>query len=313
MIISIIIPAHNDGSFIGGLLDSINKFITEDYEIIVVNNGSTDNTHEVLSEHKCTVIDIKDRVNPSTARNIGAKKASGKYIIFFDSDILVTEQWAHQLTKLINNTEVLPKYFITGCSYYMSINPSWIENYWFEPLRKKVKSYINGGNIITSLETFEYIGGFDEHLETGEDVAFSEKAKNIGVKIIINNRWKVYHEGFPKTIKNFVKREAWHGKGDFYTISLLLKSKIAIATLIFLMLHVLLFINLYSSFYFQNSSYVLNTLIFTALILLLSYIRAVKDIDINSFKKILITTFISYLYFYGRTFSIINVIKDKFK
>jgi len=313
MLISIVIPAHNDGNFIGGLLDSINEYIVEEHEILVVNNGSTDHTHEVLSKYECTVIDVKGRVNPSTARNIGAKKALGKYIIFFDSDILVTEQWAHQLTKLINNTEALPKYFITGCAYYMSINPSWIENFWFEPLRKKDKSYINGGNIITSLETFEYIGGFDERLETGEDVAFSEKAKKMDVKIIINNRWKVYHEGFPKTIKNFVKREGWHGKGDFYTISLLLKSKIAIATLIFIMLHVLLIVNLFLSLLLQNSIYVLNSFVFTVLIFFLSYYRAVKDIKINSFKKLLITTFISYLYFYGRSLSIVNVIIDKFK
>jgi len=312
MILSIIIPAHNDGHFIEGLLDSINKFITEEHEVIVVNNGSTDRTQEVLSKFECTVIDIKDKVNPSTARNIGVKKSSGKYIIFFDSDILVTEQWADQLTKLISNAKILPKYFITGCSYYMSINPSWIETYWFEPLRKKNKSYINGGNIITSLDTFEYIGGFDEHLETGEDVAFSEKAKNIGVEILINNKWKVHHEGFPKTIKNFVKREGWHGKGDFCAFSFLIKSKIAIATLIFLMLHILLLINIYLSFYLHNNIFAINSLIITALILFLSYIRAVKDIDINSFKKLLITTFISYLYFYGRSLSIVNVMKDKF-
>ena len=313
MLISIVIPTHNDGHFIGGLLNSIFKFIKNEFEIIIVNNGSKDNTQEVISDYDCSVITLDEKVTPSEARNIGAKNATGKYLIFLDSDVLVTDQWSQQLDKLISDESSLPKYFITGCSYYMSINPSWIENHWFEPLRKKEKAYINGGNIITTLETYNYANGFDEALETGEDVDFSIRARSLGVKIIINNNWKVHHEGFPKTIKDFLKREAWHGKGDYKSIKTILNSKIAIATLFFMMFHIYFIFSLIELARTDKIIYLYSTIISLFLILLTSHIRASKDIKTNCIKDLIISPFVSYLYFFGRSFSIISVLKDKFK
>ena len=84
--ISIVIPAYNCESYIKKCLDSILKQSFKELEIIVVNNGSTDKTLDILKGYKNRIklVDLKE-ANLGKARNIGIKNASGKYILFVDS------------------------------------------------------------------------------------------------------------------------------------------------------------------------------------------------------------------------------------
>lgn len=90
---SVIIPAYNAEKSIINCLDSIVKGSDESFEIIVVNDGSTDNTCAVVSEYAKgnSAIRLINKQNGgvSSARNVGIKHASGKYIFFADSDDLV--------------------------------------------------------------------------------------------------------------------------------------------------------------------------------------------------------------------------------
>lgn len=87
MDISVVIPAYNVEKYIKKCLDSIIKQGFKNLEIIVVNNGSTDKTMDVLKKYKdkVRVIDLKE-ANLGKARNEGVKKSKGKYILFVDSD-----------------------------------------------------------------------------------------------------------------------------------------------------------------------------------------------------------------------------------
>lgn len=87
MDISVVIPAYNVEKYIKKCLDSIIKQGFKNLEIIVVNNGSTDKTMDVLKKYKdkVKIIDLKE-ANLGKARNEGVKKSKGKYILFVDSD-----------------------------------------------------------------------------------------------------------------------------------------------------------------------------------------------------------------------------------
>ena len=90
MILSIIIPTYNEEEYLPVLLDSIKMQNFDDYEIIVADANSTDRTREIAEEYGCIVI---DGGLPAVGRNKGAKAAKGEYLLFLDSDLMLTEDY----------------------------------------------------------------------------------------------------------------------------------------------------------------------------------------------------------------------------
>lgn len=85
--ISVIIPTHNRASFVTGAIESVLAQTYKDFEIIVVDDGSTDDTETRVKEFGDQVLYIyQENKGPSAARNTGILNASGKYIAFCDSD-----------------------------------------------------------------------------------------------------------------------------------------------------------------------------------------------------------------------------------
>lgn len=101
MKLSVIVPAYNASEFISESVDSILTINSNQIEIIVVDDGSKDNTFEVLSNISDTRIRVlrKNNGGVSSARNCGLKYAQGEYITFLDADDLVD---SHVLEKIIN-------------------------------------------------------------------------------------------------------------------------------------------------------------------------------------------------------------------
>lgn len=99
--ISIIIPTYNSQKYIGRCLDSILKQTYKNFEIIIINDGSTDNTLEIcnqyLTKHPKTQIISKENEGVSTARNEGLKRARGEWICFIDSDDYILPYYLESL------------------------------------------------------------------------------------------------------------------------------------------------------------------------------------------------------------------------
>ena len=91
MNISVVIPAWNCASWISATLDSVLSQENASFEVIVVDDGSTDNTPEILQKYhdQITVIRIENSGGPSQPRNVGIKAATGELISLFDSDDLM--------------------------------------------------------------------------------------------------------------------------------------------------------------------------------------------------------------------------------
>ncbi|UCD83887.1 MAG: glycosyltransferase family 2 protein [Deltaproteobacteria bacterium] len=87
--ISIIIPAYNSEKTIEKLLISLRESTFSKYEVIVVNDHSTDNTNEIARKYSDTLINLDKRSGPAYARNIGAEKANGDILLFLDADVFV--------------------------------------------------------------------------------------------------------------------------------------------------------------------------------------------------------------------------------
>ena len=106
--ISVIIPVHNGQEHLEKCLYSLTKQSFSDFEVLIINNGSTDNTFNIAksfsdSDNRFTIIN-HNHGGAGEARNIGIENAVGKYLAFVDSDDLVLEQYLEKLhTAIISN------------------------------------------------------------------------------------------------------------------------------------------------------------------------------------------------------------------
>jgi glycosyltransferase involved in cell wall biosynthesis len=108
MFLSIIIPVWNGERFVGNLLSQLAAQNLEDVEVIVVNDGSTDNTENVVLEYAnkdthIKLISLKENAGVSVARNTGIENAIGKYIWFLDSDDAIPDNAINILYNVIND------------------------------------------------------------------------------------------------------------------------------------------------------------------------------------------------------------------
>lgn len=306
--LSFIIPAYNEEKNILKTLEKIKLYSPSkyNYEIIVVDHGSADKTASIAEKNGAKVY-VRNEGTIAGLRNYGVSKASGEIFIFLDSDISLTSQWNKKIhdviVELLNDAKIL-----TGSWYSVPESPNWIEKYWFKPLEKNNNTHINSGHLIISRTNFKEISGFDEKLETGEDYDISMRAKNHGMSIVDNHDLKVIHEGYPDGLWDFMKREFWHGKGDATSISVILKSKVALLSLIFIVFHTVF---LYSIFLSPGSDVLFVSIFGIALICLSASVVKFRR---ESISIIFINTIIYYFYFLARAATLfVGLFKRKIK
>jgi len=108
-IVSVIIPTFNRGWVIREAIDSVLNQTFGSFELIVVDDGSTDNTHDILAEYKDRITLIKQRNRGvSAARNRGMDVASGRFMAFLDSDDLwLPQKLSRQIAFFESNPAAL--------------------------------------------------------------------------------------------------------------------------------------------------------------------------------------------------------------
>ena len=108
---SIIIPVYNVEKYIDDCLKSIMNQTYKDYEVIVVNDGTKDNSMEIVKKYNVKVIEQKNK-GLSAARNTGVKVAKGDYLIFLDSDDSWNKDLLKELSKSIKNNPDIVRFQI---------------------------------------------------------------------------------------------------------------------------------------------------------------------------------------------------------
>ncbi|MBN2137845.1 MAG: glycosyltransferase family 2 protein [Sedimentisphaerales bacterium] len=108
-IVSVVIPTYNRAEFVVRAIDSVLEQTWRDYEVIVVDDGSTDNTKEVLGPYMDRISYIyQDNAGVSVARNTGIEAAKGQWVAFLDSDDeWLPEKLAVQMSCVSNNPEIV--------------------------------------------------------------------------------------------------------------------------------------------------------------------------------------------------------------
>jgi len=294
--VSFIIPAYNEEFFLPQVLDSIKQFMPAEfsYEVIVADNGSKDKT-VLLAKNQGANVFIEGNVNVGELRNLAVKRSQGMILVFLDADISLTRSWGENVSdvfqSIIDNSEQ-----ITGSRCGIPLDAGWIERIWFGPLVTQAGKYINSGHLITSRKLFDLIGGFDGKLETGEDYAFGQSAKNLNADIVNNPLLAVVHKGYPKTIYQFIRREMWHGRGDCISLKSVLASKVALASFFFVFLHFLAITGLLVGLGFVS-------ILSAVLIVVMCVGASISRQKTSTITRLVITSFLYYLYYASRFLS----------
>ncbi|WP_065080045.1 glycosyltransferase family 2 protein, partial [Clostridium coskatii] len=230
-LVSVIVPAYNHEKFVGECIESIIKQTYENIELIIVNDGSKDNTSQVVKkyENKCKqrfnrfiFIDKKNEGICKTL-NRGIKESSGKYICFLASDDLMLNSCINDLVNYYINNSVeriicnfyLYHYNINTKELYYNENPKWVN---YMNLNRQ-KFYIENllQNQITTFgmycrTVFDKVGLFDESLLI-EDWDMNLRLINKDIKLGYVSKPLYYYRKHSKNISSNINSYKFMLKG----------------------------------------------------------------------------------------------------
>jgi len=218
---SIIVPSYNRKDEIQELFTSFTalRFPKDRYELIIVDDGSTDGTNDLISQfQKETDITLhylsQQNLGPGDARNLGAKNATGDFYIFIDSDCTVDSEWLNEIDLEIKRSQAdafggpdncrddFPP-LLKAINYSMT---SFLTTGGIRGHKKKKlgKFYPRSFNMGLSRNLYNRIGGFGS-LRHGQDIEFSNRIIKSGANVAHIKNAVVYHKR-RTSIRKFFKQ-----------------------------------------------------------------------------------------------------------
>jgi glycosyltransferase involved in cell wall biosynthesis len=217
--VSVIIPVHNGEHTLGEQLKALaQQQYNGEWEIIVVNNCSTDGTVALVKSFQAQIphlrlIHASERRGRSYARNTGASIARGEQLLFCDADDVVADGWVAALAQNLQTHQL-----VTGVTQTEKLNPK--EVYWQRPSPPsgdkpilKFLPYANSCNLGIWRDAFEQANGFSETFARGQDIDFSWRVQLLGYPLHVVPEAVVYYrfrQTFRDTWRQTVEYAAAH-------------------------------------------------------------------------------------------------------
>ena len=218
MEISIIIPAYNSAATLGKLLDSIYRTTSDlvtagklKFEVIVVDDGSTDNTPALVAKYPARLI-RQPNGGPALARNHGAKEAKYGFLLFFDSDVIVLDDTIKEVIASFADKTIDA---VNGRYCKESANKGFFQTYKtlmdFYLFKDYIRSYEKFDSRVAAIkkEVFFKAGGFDARIRgaTYENEEFGYRLSSAYVNVF-NPKIQVMHHfpDFKRLVKSHYRR-----------------------------------------------------------------------------------------------------------
>lgn len=182
-LVSIIIPVFNGERHIGEALESVRKQTYKNIEIIVVDDGSTDNT-AVIAEKLADRCICQENRGVAAARNAGIEVSKGEYLAFLDADDIWDARKLEKQIDIMESKDSL-SYTFTDHKLFLDGNleefPGWIRK---DYKKNELTGYIPS-TLVARKRDFKKIGYFDETLRLGEDSDWFLRARDLGFRMEI--------------------------------------------------------------------------------------------------------------------------------
>ncbi len=182
--VTVVVPAYNEAEFIVPTLKSLINQTYQEFELIVVDNNSTDSTAEVAAEYGARVV-VQKIKGVAAARQAGFFEAKGEIIVSTDADSVIPENWLEQIIKRYDQNENLVGFGGLSLLYSGAVSARAAGRYLF-PLFWQVDKILSGGwnmagfNMSVRKNAFLKIGGFNADLKMGEDIDLSQNLRKVG-------------------------------------------------------------------------------------------------------------------------------------
>lgn len=215
--VSVIIPVYNNAQGISRVLDALQQqtYPRERYEIIVIDNGSDDNSVDVIKRYPDVRLLFEHRYkgSPYSARNRGIEQARGDILIFLDSTCVPIKSWLqHGIDCMIHNMADL-----LGGNIKFHFPPKIKVHHIYESLMTiRVKESIErrqsmiGGNLFIRKQVIDALGKFPEGLRSGGDIRWTSMATSRGFKLVFCECAVVYIK--PRSFGKFLGKMWRFGK-----------------------------------------------------------------------------------------------------
>ena len=183
--LSFIVPAHNEQRLIAACLQAIHASARElraDYEIIVVDDASTDDTAGIACEHGARVVQVQHR-QIAASRNSGGHAANGDWLFFIDADTLINPDYLAAALRALRGGAS------GGGAGVKLIGPTRLHErigQWLMIHVFRLVGVTPGCSLFCTRAAFKAIGGFDERYYAGEDVAMGRALARHGRLVIVH-------------------------------------------------------------------------------------------------------------------------------
>lgn len=221
---SVIIPAYNEEKHIKQCIESLMQQNYPDFEIIAVDDGSTDKTKDILNDFasKNEIIFLKqNHLGPGHARNLGVSVSGGEILVFVDSDMSFKEGFLEELVAPIisgksKGTFSKEEYV---ANWNFPIARFWQYNQGIFENRMIPKDYPEKAPIFRAILKSEFVkaAGFDADIGYTDDWTLSRK---LGYESTLVEGAKYYHFN-PETLKEVFIQASWVGKNEFISGSIM--------------------------------------------------------------------------------------------
>lgn len=202
--ISIVTPTFNRAHLLPRMIESILHQTFKDWELIIMDDGSTDTTQEVIAGYKDNRIKFFENENSGAAdkRNRGVEKSKGEYVVFLDSDDEVKENWLKEFNRCLEDERA--EIACCGMEKYNSKGELILTKlpFKYSALYGGVEGYFLAGTFIIKKTIFQAIGGYDVKLRSGHHTDFLLrltkffKGRRISIVNIMKPLVKIHvHEG----------------------------------------------------------------------------------------------------------------------
>ncbi len=203
--ISVVIPAYNAEQTLGECLRAIGSSDYEDYEVIVVDDASADDSADVALRWGCRVVRLNENVGAAVAKNLGVSEANGDVVLFTDADILLQPDTLRRVAERFEDPSVAGVVGLLGRGLRYSNFCSQFKNLWmhytYARLAQSKDADRGVGLFYTSIaairkEVFLGMDGFDSHYRGAsvtEDIEFGQRLLSAGHRVCLDGRLTVEH------------------------------------------------------------------------------------------------------------------------